>query len=108
VTEILIRQRIDEWANAMRAKDVERVLSLYAPNDVSFDLNPPLRYAGADNKRRPWSVSTEWPAPETCDRRLLTTQNIWKVNRPCSVVAGREPFASSNAYAGLTPKPYAQ
>jgi hypothetical protein len=53
-------------------------------------------------------IGTEGSAPETCDRRLLTTQNIWKINRPCSVVAGREPFASSNAYAGLTPKPYSQ
>jgi ketosteroid isomerase-like protein len=54
VTETLIRQRIDEWANAIRAKDVEGVLSLYAPNNVSFDLDPPLQYAGAGNKRRAW------------------------------------------------------
>ena len=29
-------------------------MSLYAPNLVSFDLTPPLRYVGADNKRRAW------------------------------------------------------
>lgn len=29
-------------------------MSLYAPNIVSFDLNPPLGYAGIDNKRRAW------------------------------------------------------
>jgi ketosteroid isomerase-like protein len=29
-------------------------MSLYAPDIVSFDLDPPLRYAGADNKRRAW------------------------------------------------------
>src|SRR5262245_43485835 len=29
-------------------------MSLYAPNIVSFDLAPPLRYVGADGKRRAW------------------------------------------------------
>jgi uncharacterized protein (TIGR02246 family) len=54
VAEALIRQRIEDWASAIRAKDIERVLSLYGPDNVSFDLDPPLRYAGSDNKRRAW------------------------------------------------------
>jgi uncharacterized protein (TIGR02246 family) len=54
VAEALIRQRVEDWAKAVRAKDIDRVLSLYAPNIVSFDLDPPLRYAGTDNKRRAW------------------------------------------------------
>ena len=36
------------------AKDIDGVMSLYAPNIVSFDIVPPLRYVGADNKRRAW------------------------------------------------------
>ena len=52
--ESLIRQRVDEWAQAFRAKDIDGIMSLYAPNIVSFDIGPPLRYAGADNKRRAW------------------------------------------------------
>jgi len=31
-------------------------MALYAPNIVSFDVDPPLRYAGADNKRRAWQA----------------------------------------------------
>ena len=54
VTEALVRQRVEDWAKAVRAKDIDGVLSLYATNNVSFDLDPPLRYAGADNKRRAW------------------------------------------------------
>ncbi len=54
VAEALIRQRVEDYAKAIRAKDIDRVMSLYAPNIVSFDLNPPLRYAGTDNKRRAW------------------------------------------------------
>src|SRR5205814_2397123 len=51
VTETLVRQRVEDWAKAVRAKDIDGVMSLYATNNVSFDLDPPLRYAGADNKR---------------------------------------------------------
>jgi len=52
--EALIRQRVENWANALRAKDIDGVMSLYAPNNVTFDITPPLRYFGADNKRRRW------------------------------------------------------
>jgi ketosteroid isomerase-like protein len=54
VTEALIRQRVEDYAKAVSAKDIERVMSFFAPNLTSFDLEPPLRYAGADNKRRRW------------------------------------------------------
>ncbi len=52
--EALIRQRIAAWANSLRARDLEAVLSFYAPDIVSFDLDPPLRYAGAERKRQAW------------------------------------------------------
>jgi len=54
VAEALIRQRVEDLAKAISAKDIDRVMSLYAPNMVSFDITPPLRYVGADNKRRAW------------------------------------------------------
>jgi uncharacterized protein (TIGR02246 family) len=54
VAEALVRQRIEDWAKAVAAKDIESVLALYAPDNVSFDLDPPLRYTGTENKRRAW------------------------------------------------------
>jgi ketosteroid isomerase-like protein len=54
VAEALIRQRVEDWAKALRARDIDAVMSFYAPNIVSFDIAPPLRYAGTDNKRRAW------------------------------------------------------
>jgi len=56
VAEGLIRQRVEDYAKAVSAKDIDRVMSLYAPGIVSFDLNAPLRYAGSDNKRRAWQA----------------------------------------------------
>ena len=53
MAEALIRQRIEDLVKALNAKDIDGVMSLFAPNLVSFDIVPPLlRYVGADNKRR--------------------------------------------------------
>jgi len=54
MAEDLIRQRVENWAKALRAKDIDGLMSLYAPDIVSFDLDPPLRYGGTDNKRSAW------------------------------------------------------
>jgi len=54
MSETLIRRRVEDWVKAIRAKDIDGVTSLYAPDLISFDLAPPLRYFGADGKRRAW------------------------------------------------------
>ena len=54
MAEALIRHRVEDAVKAIRAKDIDGVMSLYAPNIVSFDIVPPLRYVGAENKRRAW------------------------------------------------------
>ena len=54
--EALIRERIEDAVKALNSKDIDGVMSLYAPNIVSFDIvpSPGLRYVGAENKRRAW------------------------------------------------------
>jgi ketosteroid isomerase-like protein len=54
VTETLIRQRVEDLAKAIGAKDIDGVIALYARDLVSFDLTPPLRRFGTDEKRRAW------------------------------------------------------
>lgn len=49
-----IRQLLDHWAEALRAKDVDGVMSHYATDVVAFDLAPPLQYRGADAYRKNW------------------------------------------------------
>ena len=56
MAETLIRQRVEEAVKALRERNIDRVMSLYAPDIVSFDLDPPLRYAGTENKRRAWQA----------------------------------------------------
>jgi PhnB protein len=48
--EAQIRILIDDWADALRKKDANRVLFHYAPSLVHFSLAPPLRSTASDAK----------------------------------------------------------
>jgi uncharacterized protein (TIGR02246 family) len=52
--EAEIRQLIDGFQRAIRAKDLSGVLSVYAPDIVSFDLVPPMQHVGIGAYRQPW------------------------------------------------------
>ena len=51
-----IRQLLNDWKVAFEAKDVDRVMAYYPPNDeiVTYDLMPPLEFAGQDSYRQSW------------------------------------------------------
>jgi ketosteroid isomerase-like protein len=73
MAEAVIRQRIEDCVNGIRAKDIERVMSLYAPTVTSFDIVPPLRYAGTENKRRAWQEAfATYKGPMGYEMRDLT------------------------------------
>jgi ketosteroid isomerase-like protein len=76
VAEALIRQRVEDLVKGLRAKDIDAIMSIYAPDMVSFDIVPPLRYVGADHKRRAWqeafAVYTGPFAYEVCDLNVTT------------------------------------
>jgi ketosteroid isomerase-like protein len=38
---------LDSRSEAIRTKDIDRLMSVYSPDVVYFDLVPPLRYAGS-------------------------------------------------------------
>lgn len=43
-----IRALVDAWGQALHAKDIQRVMSHYVTDIVTFDLAPPLHYTGAE------------------------------------------------------------
>jgi PhnB protein len=49
--EARIRALVDDWAKAIRAKDVNAAMRHYAADVVAFDLAPPLQYTGVDALR---------------------------------------------------------
>jgi uncharacterized protein (TIGR02246 family) len=54
VEEARIRQQVDKAVEAIRAMDLEGLKSLYAPDVVSFDVQPPLQHVGAEAKSQNW------------------------------------------------------
>lgn len=52
--EAEIRRRIAMLVDAVRAADLEGVMSIYAPDVVTFDIVAPLQKIGADGKRANW------------------------------------------------------
>jgi ketosteroid isomerase-like protein len=96
VSESVIRQRIEDAVQAIVARDIDRVMLFYAPDIVSFDLNPPLRYAGTDNKRRAWqaffSAYAAGPIGYELRELSVTTQGelafVHSLNHVSGTVAG--------------------
>ena len=52
--EAAIKGIIEDGVEAIRHKNIEGAMSLYAPEVVSFDIVPPLQYVGADVFRNVW------------------------------------------------------
>jgi uncharacterized protein (TIGR02246 family) len=52
--EAQIRDLYDRWAKAFQARDLDGIMSLYAPGDalVAYDIVPPLQFRGAAAYRK--------------------------------------------------------
>lgn len=46
-TQSEVRALFDSRSEAIRTKDIDRLMALYSPDIVYFDVVPPLRYAGS-------------------------------------------------------------
>lgn len=74
-----IRGRIDAWARALRAKDINALMAHYAPDIVTFDVMP-LQTLGADAYRRnfeAWFASVQGPIDyEIRDLDITTKDDV--------------------------------
>jgi ketosteroid isomerase-like protein len=78
--EAVIRQRVEDLVNAVRLKDIDRVMSVYAQEVVSFDIVPPLRYTGVHAYRQRWQETfAAYAGPidyEVHDLRITTAGEL--------------------------------
>lgn len=51
-----IRRLIDQWHKAVLARDLDGIVSHYAPDMVAYDAVGRLRYKGAEEYRRHWEA----------------------------------------------------
>jgi ketosteroid isomerase-like protein len=79
-SEERIRQQIYNFADAVRAKDLNKMMSLYAPDIVSFDMMPPLKNEGIEKYRKSWETGLsmmEGPIEmEFRDLRITTSGDL--------------------------------
>lgn len=56
IEESRLRTLVDNWANAVRAKDMDSVLAHHADDIMMFDAPMPLRSQGIEEYRRTWDL----------------------------------------------------
>jgi ketosteroid isomerase-like protein len=61
--EAQIRERMEGWARALRAKDIDALMSYYAPDILAFDLAPPLQHRGDAYRRGFVEWFPTWKGP---------------------------------------------
>jgi uncharacterized protein (TIGR02246 family) len=75
-----IRGLMDDWARALRAKDINRLMADYAPDVLAFDLINPLQYLGSDALRKrvdEWFSSFQGPINfETRDLNITANSDV--------------------------------
>ena len=55
--EAQIRARLEDWAEATQSKDLDAVMSHYAPDVVAFDAIAALQFKGREAYRKHWERS---------------------------------------------------
>jgi uncharacterized protein (TIGR02246 family) len=73
VSEEEIRKRIETLLDGIRNGDLGALKTVFAPDLVSFDVEPPLRHLGAEKKMENWEkVFTVYRPPLRYEVRDLT------------------------------------
>jgi ketosteroid isomerase-like protein len=60
-----VRQLIEEWAAAVRARDLDRILAHHAPDLVMFDVPPPIVSKDLEAYRKTWDTFFAWSQTPT-------------------------------------------
>ena len=58
--EAAIGALLEQWASAVRAKDLKGILANHSPEMVMFDVPPPLQSKGIDAYRKTWELFFSW------------------------------------------------
>jgi ketosteroid isomerase-like protein len=97
--EVQLRQIIDDWAEALRAKDIDGILANYAPDFLSFDVVPPLQHKGVEGARKrngEWLSTFKGPINfEMRDLKITTSNEVafcHSLNRVSGTMKDDKPY----------------
>lgn len=58
-----IRQLMNEWRDALCAKDADRMVAHYAPDVLLFEVTPPYQHKGPETYRANWQACFPYLPP---------------------------------------------
>jgi uncharacterized protein (TIGR02246 family) len=58
--EAAIRKLVEDWAKAVREKDLKGILANHSPKMLMFDVPGPLESKGIDAYRKTWDLFFSW------------------------------------------------
>ena len=58
--EVAIRNLVEDWASAVRGKDLSGILRNHSASMLMFDLPPPLQSRGIEAYERTWDLFFSW------------------------------------------------
>jgi ketosteroid isomerase-like protein len=97
----VLRRRIDELAQAIRDKNVDHLMSFYAPDVTVFDVRPPLNVRGADAYRQNferWFASFEGPLGFEITNLRIVPGDAAAFCHYLSLVSGARPQGRISGY----------
>lgn len=58
--EAAIRDLVENWARAVRTKNLTGILANHSPDILMFDVPPPLQSRGTDAYKKTWDLFFSW------------------------------------------------
>jgi uncharacterized protein (TIGR02246 family) len=58
--EAVIRELVENWARAVRAKDLDGILANHSTDMLMFDVPPPMQSKGIEAYRTTWDLFFSW------------------------------------------------
>jgi len=58
--EALIRDLVENWARAVRTKNLNGILANHSPDILMFDVPPPIQSSGIEEYRKTWDLFFSW------------------------------------------------
>jgi uncharacterized protein (TIGR02246 family) len=58
--EDAIRDLVENWARAVRLKDLDGILANHSPDILMFDVPPPIQSKGIEAYRKTWDLFFSW------------------------------------------------
>lgn len=99
--EAVLRKRIEELAQAIRDKDIDRLMTFYASNVVVFDVRPPLDTRGSQAYRQNferWFSSFEGPLSFDLHELHVTAGESTAFCHYLALIVGPRPDGRTSGY----------